>query len=450
MKFGVAVVLLCGLLAACGSTPRRDLEFDRLHASLQALSTDPEFARLALAERALAEAAVRRLDASSVNAAEHAHLAYLAERRVDIAYIAAQTEQESARLAELEREHASLQLAASRRENAAMREELERQRQRELVQQEVAQRGLEQGHAASPAGAASAAAARPDAAIGVAGAASSGAAAARPAPADAMAGARPESLPAAAPAPGAAAPVPAAPAVSASAASGAVPPPVAVPPSAAPAAVAASGSAAARAASATPDPVLPARSAAGAPAAQTAFEPAAAASDRAFAAAPPDQAAAAAPPAPAPDPLQPGAAVMPAPEAGEIPLARRLAQLVPETGAEGEQLTLEDLVFEPGTAQLVAEAGVGIARVAAFVNSQPERAIRIEGHTDATGSPDANRALSLRRAEAVRDALIAAGVAAQRIEVSGEGSARPVASNDDADGRARNRRVVVVLRPAAG
>lgn len=156
-----------------------------------------------------------------------------------------------------------------------------------------------------------------------------------------------------------------------------------------------------------------------------------------------------------PGSAQPGSAqpVVSAPSAsgpGEIPLAGRLARLAPEAGAEGEQLTLEDLIFEPGTAQLVAEAGVGIARVAAFVNGQPARAIRIEGHTDATGSPDANRALSLRRAEAVRDALIASGVAAQRIEVSGEGSARPVASNDEAEGRARNRRVVVVLRPGVG
>uniref|UniRef100_UPI002147BCAC hypothetical protein n=1 Tax=Tahibacter caeni TaxID=1453545 RepID=UPI002147BCAC len=135
------LLLFAALLAACGSAPRRDLDYDRLHASLQALAADPELAKLALAERALAEAAVRRLDASSINAKEHVQLAYLAERRVDIAYIAAQTERENARLAQLQREHAGLLLAASRRETQAVRAELDRQRRHELLQQEEIERG---------------------------------------------------------------------------------------------------------------------------------------------------------------------------------------------------------------------------------------------------------------------------------------------------------------------
>jgi outer membrane protein OmpA-like peptidoglycan-associated protein len=328
-RWPLAALLL--VLAACGSTPRRDLEFDRLHASLQALGSDPALARLALAERALAQAAVRRLDASSINAEEHAHLAYLAERRVDIAYIAAQTEAESARLAELERERAELLLAASRRETAAVREELDRQRQRELLAQEDRQRSV-----------------------------------ASPPP-----------------------PLPAAPATTS------------VPAPALPAAA---------------EPPASASVALPSPAAQVSIAPASAPPPE-FSAAPPSAAT----------------------------LTQRLAELAPD--ADGQQITLEDLAFEPGTAQLVAEAAAGVARIAAFVGREPARAIRIEGHTDATGSPDANRLFSLRRAESLRDALIAAGVAAPRIAVSGEGSAQPVASNDEAEGRARNRRVVVRLLP---
>lgn len=343
-RWPLAALLL--LLTACGSTPRRDLEFDRLHASLQALGSDPVLARLALAERALAEAAVRRLDASSINADEHAHLAYLAERRVDIAYIAAQTEVESARLAELEREQADLLLAASRRETAAMREELDRQRQRELLAQEDRQR-----------------------------------AAASPPPAAALSKPAPE-------------------------------------PAAAPVSTTASAATSAAAPALAPEPPAPI---AAVPPASDAGTPQTPAADSAAAAAP-DTAAAA-----------------------PATLAQRLAALAPE--ADGTQITLEDLAFEPGTAQLVAEAAAGVARIAAFVGREPVRAIRIEGHTDATGSPDANRQLSLRRAEALRDALVTAGVAAQRIAVSGEGSALPVASNDEAEGRARNRRVVVRLLP---
>ncbi|TDR48829.1 outer membrane protein OmpA-like peptidoglycan-associated protein [Tahibacter aquaticus] len=383
----------CVFLAACGSTPRRDLDYDRLHASLQALAGDPALARLALAERALAEAAVRRLDASSVNAEEHAHLAYLAERRVDIAYIAAQTAAESVRLAELEREQSGLLLAASRRETAAMREELDRQRQRELLAQEDVQRGLTPGNVTST---------------------------------HPLAGS-PASTTVAAPAP--ATPAPATPAAV----------PMAPPP--APLPVERVGSAAAPAPPPAPNavPLAPPAAVAlpgAAPAtAATAASPAAALSTAAAPVTPADTAQ--------PDGAATAAAVMPA----AATLAARLAVLAPDLG-DATQMTLEDLVFEPGTAQLVADAQPGIARVAAFVGSDTARPIRVEGHTDATGSPDANRALSLRRAEAVRDALVAAGIAPQRIAVSGEGSAQPVASNDEAEGRARNRRVVVRLLPA--
>lgn len=338
-----ALPLLCAaVLAACGSTPRRDLDYDRLQASLQALAADAELARLALAERTLAEAAVRRLDASSINADEHAQLAYLAERRVDIAYIAAQTEREAARLRELQREHASLLLAASRRETAVARAELDRQRQRELLQQEAAQRRL----AAAPVA--------PTAAT--------------PPPAASVAAVLPSAVP-----------------VPATSVPPAVQPP---PPAAAPADVSAATSA---------------------------------------------------PPAASEVP-----AVDPAKTAATSTLAQRLAALAPDAG-DGRQITLEDLVFEPGTATLASDATAGMARVAAWVAAAPAQSIRIEGHTDATGSAEANLSLSLRRAEAVRDALVALGVPAARIQVAGAGSALPVASNDEAAGRAQNRRVVVRL-----
>jgi outer membrane protein OmpA-like peptidoglycan-associated protein len=346
-----ALALLCAaLLAACGSAPRRDLDFDRLHASLEALATDPELAKLALAERALAQAAVRRLDASSINAAEHAQLAYVAERRVDIAYVAAQTEREATRLTELQREHASLLLAASRRETEAVRAELDRQRQRDLLQQEDAQRS----HVAP-----------------------------------------------------------------------ALPPVIAEPPPT----VVASAPTAAPAATET--------------AAAPAVTPSPSAAPASAAAPPPSPMPVSRPtPAPVETATAPTATPPPAPAAT---LAQRLAELAPDSGSDGRQITLEDLVFEPGTATFSADADAGLARVAAWAAATPSAKIRIEGHTDATGSPDANRALSLRRAEAVRDALIARGIAATRIAVSGEGAAQPVASNDEPAGRARNRRVVVRL-----
>jgi OOP family OmpA-OmpF porin len=75
----------------------------------------------------------------------------------------------------------------------------------------------------------------------------------------------------------------------------------------------------------------------------------------------------------------------------------------------------------------------------------------VDGHTDASGTEEANLAISRLRADAVRRALVAGGVAAERITVVGSGEASPIADNDTREGRARNRRVEVVVRfaPAA-
>jgi len=70
----------------------------------------------------------------------------------------------------------------------------------------------------------------------------------------------------------------------------------------------------------------------------------------------------------------------------------------------------------------------------------------IVGHSDNQGTLDANLALSQRRAEAVRDALVSRGVAAERLDARGVGFLAPVASNATEEGRARNRRVELVLR----
>ncbi|MHB1588630.1 MAG: OmpA family protein, partial [Metallibacterium scheffleri] len=72
------------------------------------------------------------------------------------------------------------------------------------------------------------------------------------------------------------------------------------------------------------------------------------------------------------------------------------------------------------------------------------------GYTDDTGSAAANLVLSRQRAQAVAQTLVAQGVRAARIQVEGKGEADPIASNATPEGRARNRRVVVILRGVNG
>ncbi len=108
-------------------------------------------------------------------------------------------------------------------------------------------------------------------------------------------------------------------------------------------------------------------------------------------------------------------------------------------------LTLGDVLFDTGKAQLHAGAARTIEQLASFLKENPERTIEIEGYTDSTGSQDLNLALSERRANAVKNALTDRGIAANRISARGFGEANPVAGNETAAGRQLNRRVDIVV-----
>ncbi len=72
----------------------------------------------------------------------------------------------------------------------------------------------------------------------------------------------------------------------------------------------------------------------------------------------------------------------------------------------------------------------------------------VEGHTDSQGQKAYNVELGQKRAQAVREQLVARGVAADRIKAVGIGPDRPIADNTSAEGRANNRRVEIIVEPA--
>jgi outer membrane protein OmpA-like peptidoglycan-associated protein len=131
--------------------------------------------------------------------------------------------------------------------------------------------------------------------------------------------------------------------------------------------------------------------------------------------------------------------------AAAVALRTRLNALREIRGAQGMQMSLDDVAFATGQSSLRAEASESLARIAEFVRKDPDKLVRIEAHTDSTGSSNANQVLSQKRAEAVRDALENDGIDASRMTAVGVGEERPIASNDTAEGRAKNRRVDVIL-----
>lgn len=126
-------------------------------------------------------------------------------------------------------------------------------------------------------------------------------------------------------------------------------------------------------------------------------------------------------------------------------LRSRITTMQATRGGQGMQMSLGDVAFAPGQSILRAEADDALAKVVEFVRQDPAKLVRIEGHSDSTGSANANQVLSQKRAEAVLEALASAGIDASRLTAIGVGAERPVASNETSEGRARNRRVDIIL-----
>ncbi|NEX92693.1 OmpA family protein [Caulobacter sp. 17J65-9] len=109
------------------------------------------------------------------------------------------------------------------------------------------------------------------------------------------------------------------------------------------------------------------------------------------------------------------------------------------------RFTFEQLNFDTASNALDAASLATIDELAAILTAYPNAVVVVEGHTDNVGEPAANMELSKRRAEAVRDALYAKGVAKERASGVGYGETKPIASNDTEEGRAKNRRTDLVV-----
>jgi len=108
------------------------------------------------------------------------------------------------------------------------------------------------------------------------------------------------------------------------------------------------------------------------------------------------------------------------------------------------------ILFKSGGAQLQESSYPTLDKVVDVEKKYPSLNLRIEGHTDNTGSEAANQTLSEHRAESVRTYLISKGVPADRVKAVGYGESKPTADNSTAEGRAKNRRVEFIFETQQG
>ncbi len=131
-------------------------------------------------------------------------------------------------------------------------------------------------------------------------------------------------------------------------------------------------------------------------------------------------------------------------------LQAEVDQLKATPTPRGLVLTLGDVLFDTGKAQLNPGSDRKLDQLAQFLTSHPERRVQIDGYTDSVGTDAYNQELSQRRADAVKSALIARGIDPSRIGTQGYGKGYPVADNTDSGGRQLNRRVEVVIGEDSG
>lgn len=134
----------------------------------------------------------------------------------------------------------------------------------------------------------------------------------------------------------------------------------------------------------------------------------------------------------------------------ETQLREQLAGTGIEVQRSGNDLVLNmpsNVTFAYDSDQISPQAASALTQVAGTLNQFPETLLTVAGHTDSDGSDAYNMDLSRRRAGAVSEFLMAQGVAGGRLHSIGMGERQPIASNSTEDGKARNRRVELLIRP---
>jgi outer membrane protein OmpA-like peptidoglycan-associated protein len=133
-------------------------------------------------------------------------------------------------------------------------------------------------------------------------------------------------------------------------------------------------------------------------------------------------------------------------EALRARLLEQFNRILPTTDTpRGLAVDMDDILFDTGKADLRPEGREDLAKFAGIVLSYPSLRFAVEGHTDNTGTPELNQALSAQRANTVRDYLVSQGLNTSSVSAQGLGMNNPIADNSTAEGRQKNRRVEIIV-----
>jgi OmpA-OmpF porin, OOP family len=110
-----------------------------------------------------------------------------------------------------------------------------------------------------------------------------------------------------------------------------------------------------------------------------------------------------------------------------------------------KRIVFDHLNFDSATTRLTPESNPTVGNLVAILKCYPTMQVQLDGHTDSTGDPGANKKLSLDRADAIKSLLAQDGVDPSRISTDGWGEEKPIASNDTEEGRAQNRRTELIV-----
>ena len=118
----------------------------------------------------------------------------------------------------------------------------------------------------------------------------------------------------------------------------------------------------------------------------------------------------------------------------------------PTDTAAPKSFIFENLNFEFGSAKLTPESVPTLNDLVDILKAYPSVQVKLEGYTDNVGDAAENKKLSLARADATKEIMVTSGIDAGRITTAGYGEERPIASNDTEEGRAKNRRLELVVQ----